>query len=596
MNPPAPPVRHPKSALRSLAAAAALLLPLAFSACHPADTAPDPDTLYLTTARFRGFEPALAGDDATLRACGKIYETLYEYDYWARPYRIEPLLAAAAPAVSDDGLVWTIPVRPGIYFSDDPCFPGGRGRELTAADFVYSFLRIADPAVGSSGYWIFRGKIAGLDDFRARAAASGHADYDAPPPGLRALDDRTLQITLAEPYPQLLWILAMPYAAAIPREAVEFYGPDFPNHPVGTGPYVLASMRQNHRYEYRANPAWTDPSHPRTDAVPADAPTPDAGRPLPLTPRIVETVVGDASTAWLLFLTHALDKTGISNDQWDSVIAATPSGPALRPEIAARGIRLESSPTLSVSYYSFNLDDPVVGPNRALRQALSHAFDFAEWQRFQNGRLLQANSILPPGVAGYDPADPVPYPFDLDRARALLEEAGYPGGRDPATGRRLELTLEIGAAESPDVRQSVELLASFFDKIGIRLLPSYNNWPSFLKKIELRQAQMFGLIWIGDYPDAQNFLQLFYSPNVSPGPNRCNYVNPEFDALYERFTALPDSPERTALCREAVRVVMADAPWIVTGYPLAFNLQQPRLRNSIRTDFPFATEKYHAVR
>ncbi|MBR6021654.1 MAG: hypothetical protein IK066_04465, partial [Kiritimatiellae bacterium] len=365
---------------------------------------------------------------------------------------------------------------------------------------------------------------------------------------------------------------------------------------VGTGPYVLAEMRQNHRYEYRANPAWTDPDSPRTDSVPADAPTPDAGRRLPLAPRIVESVVGDASTAWLLFLSHALDKSGIGNDQWDSVIASTPDGPALRPEIAARGIRLESSPTLATSYYSFNFDDPVVGPNRALRQALAHAFDYAEWARFQNGRLLPANSVLPPGVAGYDPSDPLPYPFDLDRARALLAEAGYPGGRDPATGRRLELTLEIGNAESPEVRQAAELFASFLDKIGVRLVPSYNNWPTFLKKIELRQAQMFGLIWLGDYPDAQNFLQLFYSPNVSPGPNRCNYVNPAFDALYDRLVALPESPERAALCREAARMVMADCPWIVTGYPLAFNLQQPRLRNSVRTDFPFGTEKYLAVR
>ena len=589
-----PPCRRGAGVFLSLAAA------LALSSCSPTDPArpiaADPEashTAYMITSRFRGFEPALGGDEATIRAIGKVYEGLYQYDYWARPYRVVPLLAADLPTVSPDGLIWDIPLRRGIYFTDDPCFPGGEGRELTASDFVYSLSRIADPAVGSSGFWIFRGKIAGLDDARAAATLPGAAfDYDAPLPGLSAPDPHTLRITLAEPYPQLLWVLAMPYAFAVPREAVEHYGPDFPNHPVGTGPYVLASMRQNYRYEYRANPAWTHPSHPRSDTVPADAPTPDAGRPLPLVPRLVDYVVGDSATAWFLLLSGGLDRTGISRDLWESVVAPDRT---LRPEVAARGIELDHAPRMAVSYFAFNLDDPLLGPNPLLRQAMAHAFDYDAWAAFQNGRTLPANSILPPGVAGHDPDAPLPYPFDLDRARDLLVQAGFPGGRDPKTGRRLKITLEIGNADDPESRQSAELLASFMDKIGILLEPSYNNWPTFLRKIERRQAQMFGLIWLGDYPDAQNFLQLFYSPNVSPGSNRSNYVNPEFDALYERLVALPDSPERDALCRDAAKLVMDDCPWILTGYPLAFSLRRTRLRNCLQTDFSWSTEKYWSL-
>jgi len=124
---------------------------------------------------------------------------------------------------------------------------------------------------------------------------------------------------------------------------------------------------------------------------------------------------------------------------------------------------------------------------------------------------------------------------------------------------------------------------------------SYNNWPAFLQKIERRQAQMFSLTWVGDYPDAQNFLQLFASENVSPGPNRANVVNPEFDRLYRQMVALPESPERQALCQQAVAAVMEDCPWILTGYPVAVSVRQARLHNRIRHDFPWGMEKYWRV-
>ena len=237
------------------------------------------------------------------------------------------------------------------------------------------------------------------------------------------------------------------------------------------------------------------------------------------------------------------------------------------------------------------MDDFVVGPNRKLRQAMACAFDGETWKEFQNGRLMLPNGPIPPGVAGYDDS-PNPYSFDLERARRLLAEAGYPEGRDPQTGRRLQLTLELGAADNPETRQAAELMASFMDRIGLVLSPSYNNWPAFLQKIERRQAQLFSLTWIGDYPDAQNFLQLFSSANASPGPNRSNYHSEEFDRLYARLIELPESPERDELCRQASAVIMADCPWILTAYPMAFSVRQQRLENYQHHDFFWGLEKY----
>ncbi len=547
--------------------------------------------LHLTTARIRGFDPAHAADEASLLAAGRIYEGLLQYAYWERPYRVEPLLAAAMPEVSADGTVWRFRLRPGIHFSDDPCFAatGGRGRELVAQDIVYSILRIADVKVGSGGYWAFRGRIAGLDEFREASRGEAPTDYSRPVEGLRATGPHELEIHLARPYPQLPWVLAMPYAFAVPREAVEYYGAEFANHPVGTGPYVLAAARQNYRYEFRANPKWAETG--RADAMPASAPTPDAGHPLPLVKRIVCSVVGDPSTAWLMFLSGQLDRVEVSRDQWDSII--TPEK-ELRPELAARGIALDKSPQMSVSYTAFNMDDPVVGTNRKLRQALSCAFDFAAWEEFQNGRVQKPSGPVPPGVAGRAEG-PLPYGFDLARARRLLAEAGYPEGRDPATGRRLKLTLEIGSADNPEARQAAEVLASFMERIGVVVEPSYNNWPAFLQKLERRQAQMFSVAWLGDYPDAQNFLQLFASENASPGPNRANYHSEEFDRLYQRLALLPESPEREALCRAAAAVALEDCPWILTGHPLAFSVRHARLRNYQRHDFAWGMEKYWRV-
>lgn len=548
-------------------------------------------TLRMTTARIRGFDPAHAGDQASVQATGRIYEGLLQYAYWDRPYRVEPLLAAAMPEVSEDGRVWRFTLRKGIFFSDDPCFvsTGGTGRELVAQDVAYSLRRIADVKVGSGGYWTLRGKIAGLDEFREASQGEGPTDYDCGIEGLHVVGDHELEIRLTQPYPQLPWVLAMPYAFVVPREAVEFYGSEFVNHPVGTGPYLLAEARQNYRYEYRENPKWTEAS--RVERMPADAPSSDAGRRLPLTKRIVDSVVGDPSTAWLMFLSGQLDLVDVSRDQWDSII--TPEK-ELRPELAEKGIALSKSPQLSVTYTAFNMDDPVVGSNQKLRQALVCAFDSDQWMDFQNGRIAIPNGPVPPGVAGHSDGPP-PYPFDPERAKRLLAEAGYPEGKDPATGRRLVLTLELGSADNPEARQAAELTASFMERIGVVLEPSYNNWPAFLQKIERRQAQLFSVTWIGDYPDAQNFLQLFASENSSPGPNRSNYHSKEFDRLYREMIALPESPERETLCRAATAVVMEDCPWILTAYPMAFSVRHERLRNHRRHDFPWGMEKYWRV-
>jgi ABC-type transport system substrate-binding protein len=556
----------------------------------------DEQVLYGQTSRFKGFDPVKVSDVASSAMICRVYEGLLEYAYLDRPYRVQPMLAETMPEVSEDGLTYTFRIRKGIFFQDDPCFPGGKGRELTAEDFVYSIKRMADLKNASSGFWVFNGRVAGLDEFRAASAGEAPTDYAASVEGVRSIDRYTLQIRLKESYPQLLWVLAMHYTFAVPREAVEFYGDGFVNHPVGTGPYILETWNNNYRIEFVRNPKWAETGrielYPSTGTAEARAAglLDDAGKQIPFIDRIVQYVVDDVATTWMMFLSGQFSYSTISRDNWAAVI--TP-GRELVSEMKEQGVELLSSPTLYLSYIGFNLDDPVVGKNKKLRQALSCAFDPELLVQYYNGRVTPVYGPLPDPLAGFKPK-PTAYSFNLEKAKRLLAESGYPDGIDPASGRRLELTLELGDA-APDTRQVVELMVGMVDKIGVVLKASYNNWPAFLDKLDRRQAQIFKLGWVADYPDSENFLQLFYGPNASPGPNHANYASPQIDKLYEQLRTMLPGPEKDRLCEQMVDIVIEDCPWVFLYQPMDFAVTHNWLKNYSLHDFPYTMTKYRRV-
>ncbi len=576
-----------------------LLNLVVLSGCKPASLSGShakESVYYSPAARIKGFDPVLTGDVASILAMSKVYEGLFQYAYLERPYRLIPLLAEAMPQVSGDGLTYTIAIRKNIHFQHNPCFTAtsGRGRELTAADFVYSIKRLADQKNMSSGFWTLRDRIVGLDDFREASKNAGLELYDLDVPGLRALDRYTLQIHLKRPFPQLLWILAMHYTYAVPHEAVMYYGNDFLNHPVGTGPFQLVAWQRNYRREYVRNPAWNPNGRAEyypTQSSDADRQAgllTDAGQPLPFIDRVVQFVVADGSTQWMMFLAGQFGQSAVSRDNWDAVITASN---VLSRELRQRGIRLHTTPTLDVFYIGFNMDDPVVGANKKLRQAMHCAFDGAAWEKFYNYRVKAASGPVPTPLTGSRQGLGA-YGFDPNRARRLLSEAGYPQGKDPATGRRLELMLEVADADSPELRQSTDLFIAFMADIGLHVKASYNNRPAFFDKISRRQAQMFRLSWIADYPDAENFLQLFYSKNSSPGSNRANYSRPAYDRLYEKARRLQDNPERDALYTRMADMVIEDCPWIFLHQPMAYTLSHPWVTNVKPHAFPYGMLKY----
>lgn len=561
-----------------------LILVALLGATIAAAQAQQPAVFRRNLERVASLDPAQAEAVPASRAVALMYESLLEYDYTARPYRLIPGLARALPEVSSNGLVFVFHIDPDARFTPDLCFgldAAGqpRGRAVTAGDVAYAFKRLADRKQASPGAWLVEENLRGMRAFAERSADRTPTDYARAIEGVQTPDASTLRLELTRPFPPFLWLMAMSYAAAVPHEAVETYGATFGEHPVGSGPYRLASWHRNYEMVFERNTAWRGWRHGPAASVP--------GAPPPFE-RLVFRVIDDPITQWLAFLAGELDLHGeISRDNWAAVIAADGR---LRPELAAQGISLTSMPALDVAYIGFNMEDPVLGPNRKLRQALNCAFDRARWEVFMNRRVVRADGPVPPGVAGRL-TDPFPYAFDLDRARSLLAEAGYPSGRDPATGRRLQLAIDLGRT-TQDVRESTELLAAFFDRIGIDLEPHYHTWTAFLQLIAKRQTQMFRLEWVGDYPDAENFLQLFYGRNVSPGPNRCNYVNPAFDRLYEQACSTPDDATRLDLYRNMQRLVRDDCPWLFMHFPVSYTPCHASTLNFHPHDFPYGMEKY----
>jgi len=399
---------------------------------------------------------------------------------------------------------------------------------------------------------------------------------------IAATDRLTFRLYLTRPWPQALWVLSMHFLYAVPPEAVAYYGEDLIYHPVGTGPFQLAEWRPNYRMVFERNPEW------RTGGRYEMAPDPTRDR-LPRLDRIVQSVLGDPSTQWMLFLKGKLDVSAISRDQWDAVI--DPAG-ELRAEFVARGWRLHRAPAADISYIGFNLDDPVLGTNRLLRQALSTAFDREGWGRFFGARILPAAGPLPPDIEGHRPGEAKPP--DLDRARRLLAAAGYPEGRDPATGRRLVLTLDLGSTE-PEVREAVELMTDFIARIGVSIQASYYNRPVFFARIERGDSQMFWLNWVADFPDPENFLQLFYGPNASPGVNRCNLRHADYDRDYEILRTLPPGAERRALVDRMTAILREECPWIFLHHGVGATVVQPWVTHWKPHDFPYGVSKYYGI-
>lgn len=551
-----------------------------------------PNTVRLATPqKIQGLDPALSNDLYANDEIGKVYETLLEYHYLKRPYQLKSGLAEAMPVMTKDGKVYTFKIKKGILFQDDPCFSEtqGKGREMVAEDVVYSWKRLADPKLASTGWWIFDGKIAGLNEWRGEAIKSGKADYSKSIEGLRAIDKYTLQVKLTQRSGLFKYFVAMPFASVIPHEAVEHYGAEFLNHPVGTGPFRLVEYNPASKLVWIKNPTYRKELYP-SEGESGDKELgllEDANQPLPRADKIIVQVFEESQPMWLNFKAGKVDATAIPKDNFAQAI--TP-GKDLQPELKSKGISLQKAMQLDITHTSFNMADPLFSKNKLLRQALSLAYNQEEYNEyFYSGQALAAQGPIPPGLVGYDEKLRNPYrQYNLAKAKELLAKAGYPNGQGLPI-------LEYNSLTDTTSRQSAEYMQKAMNALGVKIKINSYSWPEFLEAAKQRRGQIWSYAWAADYPDAENFLQLFYSKNVSPGPNDSNYNSPDFDKLYEKALLLNDSPERTALYKKMVEILVEDAPWIFGAHRMKFVLKHPWIKGYKWSDVDHTRFKYMRV-
>ncbi len=582
----------------SIAIAAILLFCAPVIAVHAAG---EPEKV-LRMAALQGensFDPARESEEASLQYCENIFDSMLGYDYLARPAKLVANTLTALPQVSEDGSVYTFHIRPGIYFAPDPAFQGKR-RELVAADYAYSLKRLLDPKLRSPWQFLLAGKIAGADAIAAAAAASGSFDYDAPMSGLAAVDRYTLRIRLTAPDFKLPYILATPATGALAREVVERYGGDVGAHPVGTGPYLLKEWTRSSRVVLEANPGYREVRFAaEPEATPEDAAIVKAlsGRRVPLNHRIEVNVIEEGQPRWLAFLNREIDLIEILPEEFANV--AAPNG-RIAPNLAKQGISLVREAKPDVWFTFFNMEDPVVGgyaPDKiALRRAIALSINTqVEIAIVRNNQAVQAQSAIPPGIAGYDPDFRNPFgEYNPARSKALLDLFGYldrdgDGYRELPDGR--PLVIEYASQPTLAARRMDELIQRSLQEIGIRITLKKEKVPELRKLGKQGKLQMRTDGWQADYPDAENFFQLLYGPNAGQA-NYSRFRLAQFDRMYENTAAMPDSAERNALYRQMSNLVLVYAPWRMSVHRLQNHLLHPWVAGYKKHPFVSSSWRY----
>jgi ABC-type transport system substrate-binding protein len=535
------------------------------------------------------FDPAEVSDLYSSTLMANIFDSPLAYDYLARPSKLIPNTLEAMPEVADEGTLYKMRVKPGIYFAEDAAFNGKR-RELTAEDYVYSIKRLFDPKKKSPNLYLLEGNIAGMDELLARARKQNRMDYDTPIEGLRALDRYTFQVRLKQPNYNFIYYLAYcNLTCAVAREVDERYAERVGEHPVGTGPYRLTFWKRSSKLVFEANPGYREEYYaatPSDDPASQEAYARNKGKRLPLVPRVEISIVEEPQPRWLAFLNAEHDMIDRLPDQFANI--AIPNG-AIAPNLAKRGIRLSRVPGMELTYSYFAMNNPVIGgytPDKiALRRAISMGNDIQEEISIaRKNQAIPAQSPIGPGAAGYDPdfrSNAIEH--NPAKAKALLDMFGYvdcnnDGYRDQprkdSSAPCEPMTIEYAAAPDGQMQPLVELWKKNMDAIGINMQFRREKWPDLLKASKAEKLQMWGLGWSAALPDADMFFVMLYGPNGGQA-NHSRFKLPEFDRLYEKAKRLPDGPERNAIYREMNRLFLVYMPWRLGVHRYYNDLLQP---------------------
>ncbi|MFZ6845507.1 ABC transporter substrate-binding protein [Undibacterium sp. RuTC16W] len=512
-----------------------------------------------------GFDMAKTSNHYSGWVVNAIFEPLLTYDYLARPAKLIPGTIEAMPEVSDAGKVFIFKIKPGIYFAPDDAFKGKK-HELTAQDYIYTFKRILDPVNRSPHASFIDGKIAGMSEVQAKAKKTGKFDYDMPVAGLKALDKYTLRIELRDTDYNFLYVMAYSAFGAVAKEVIDTYGEQTGLHPVGTGPYMMEKYLPRSKIFLKANPeyrgyiwdfqssgsAWDD------QIVKVMK-----GKKMPQVGKVEISIIEEEQSRWLAFQDKQIDIDKLPQIAAPAVL----DGDKLKASFVAEGIKMDRVADAGLTFSMFNMRDPVVGgytkEKIALRRAIVMAYSNAdEVAQMRLGQAIRAESMIPPGVVGYDPKYRSSIPYDIGLANKLLDRFGYQRGADgyrtKPDGSPLVIKKTMEAANIYKVQ--AEIFKRGLDQLGIRIDFVVSNFADNLKAASACQLAMWSGAWNADYPDGENFLQLLYGPKAGQGNHAC-YESPAYDAMYRKAMSLPSGEERNKIYSQMSRQIEADTPW-----------------------------------
>ena len=507
---------------------------LVFTGCYSSEKDNRNIFHYNEATGIASLDPAFAKNQSVMWGIHQLYSTLVEVD---QQLNIVPSLAKHW-TVSDDRRTFTFFLRDDVYFHDDPCFPGGKGRKMTAEDVAYSLGRILDPKVASPGTWIFNDKVDSLQPFTA-------------------LNDTTFQLKLQRPYLPILGILSMQYCSVVPKEAVDKYGSDFRSHPVGTGPFQFVAWEEGQALILKKHPLYFE--------------TDESGKRLPYLDGVKVSFNDSKATEFLLFRQGKLDFINdIDASFKDEVL--TKRG-TLRKDWQDK-IQLQTHPYLNTEYLGFLVDssNEIVknAPARMLnfRKAVNYGFDRRKMILYLRNSLgIPAESgFVPMGLPSFDSSDVQGYHYDPQLARKLLAEAGLTSSNIPS----------IKLLTIPVYSEMGNYIARQLGEVGIPVQVEVVQKSLLLELTSSSRALFFRGSWIADYPDAENYLSVFYSKNPAP-PNYTRYNNPQYDAAFEKAISETNDSVRYTLYREADKILMADAPVVPLWYDMIVRLVQPNI-------------------
>lgn len=464
-------------------------------------------------------DPAFSKDQATMWMCNQVYNGLVQLD---DSLNVLPSIAKEY-SISDDGLTYTFILRDDVYFHEHSLFGSKKTRRVVADDFVYSFQRIIDPNVASPGAWLFNGKVSDEQPFVAK-------------------NDSTFELNLKLPFRPMLGLLTLQYCSVVPREVVEYYGQDFRTVAIGTGPFKMRKWQEGE--------ALVLVKH--SDYFEKDS----SGNSLPYLDGLRVSFLTDRGVEFLQFLQGGFDMVnGLDKSFIDKAVDARGN---LQPNLSQE-VKMLRAPYMNTEYLGFSMNKV---KNKALenilvRKAINYAIDREKMLIYlKNGIGVPAHhGIIPQGVRGFS-SSIKGYSYDLQKARQLLADAGY------AQGVGID---KIILSSNPMYQDLTEFIAKSLEDIGLDIEVQLNPGSFLREAMAKNEVDFFRASWIGDYPDAENFLALFYGKNSAP-PNYTHFKNDKYDELYLLAMSAKDDKVAEDLYREMEQIMLDESPIVPLFY------------------------------